>query len=244
VRLNWLIESAERRTFTYSKPLVMHKDAPPEELSRLDIKNWTPTPPSLQDKIIQSVRELAPRVDAMILLDQVDVAETGVVTGRLLETIHEISAGHPNLLILADSRRSLRGWPPVALKMNATELGLFFGSKEKLNREEVCAKAGELAAATGKPVFVTMSENGIIGAARGEVEWVPALPIRGPIDIVGAGDAVTANLTAALSAGAALREALQIAQVAASIVVHQLGTTGTASMRQIAKLMEERSDEK
>jgi len=40
-------------------------------------------------------------------------------------------------------------------------------------------------------------------------------------------------LPAALAAGATLREALEIASAAASIVIHQLGTTGTASVEQI-----------
>jgi bifunctional ADP-heptose synthase (sugar kinase/adenylyltransferase) len=62
---------------------------------------------------------------------------------------------------------------------------------------------------------------------------VPALPVRGPIDIVGAGDTVTATLTLALAAGAELREAMELAQAAASVVVHQLGTTGVATAGRI-----------
>jgi bifunctional ADP-heptose synthase (sugar kinase/adenylyltransferase) len=64
-----------------------------------------------------------------------------------------------------------------------------------------------------------------------------ALPTRGQVDIVGAGDAVTANLTAALAAGAKLSEALELANTAASIVIHQLGTTGTASVGQLAQTL-------
>jgi bifunctional ADP-heptose synthase (sugar kinase/adenylyltransferase) len=65
------------------------------------------------------------------------------------------------------------------------------------------------------------------------------LPIRGPIDIVGAGDAVTANLAAALAAGATPHEALELANAAASIAIHQLGTTGTASVEQIAQRLDD-----
>ena len=50
---------------------------------------------------------------------------------------------------------------------------------------------------------------------------------------LGAGDAVTANLTAAFAAGATLREALELAMAAASIVIHQLGTTGTARVEDL-----------
>jgi rfaE bifunctional protein kinase chain/domain len=240
VRTDWIVESAARHTFTYSKPLLMHKDRAPEELNRLDTKNWTPTPESLQHRIAEAVRKLAPEVDAMILLDQVDILETGVVTETVLETVRAVSREHPNLLILADSRRSLRGFPPVAFKMNAAELGLFFGAAGTLPIEEIKAKASSLAKQNGKHVFVTMSERGMMGTHGGEVEITPTLPVRGEIDIVGAGDSVTANLTAALSAGASLRETLEIAQLAASVVIHQLGTTGTANAQQMSELLEEK----
>jgi bifunctional ADP-heptose synthase (sugar kinase/adenylyltransferase) len=78
----------------------------------------------------------------------------------------------------------------------------------------------------------------MVGAdAAGLVESLPTLPLRGKIDIVGAGDCVTANLTSALAAGATLREALQLANAAASVVIHKLGTTGTASPAEIWKLL-------
>jgi bifunctional ADP-heptose synthase (sugar kinase/adenylyltransferase) len=66
---------------------------------------------------------------------------------------------------------------------------------------------------------------------------VPNFPIRGPIDIVGAGDAVSANLTAALAAGASVVEAMEIAMAAAHLVIHQLGTTGTASVPEIRQIL-------
>jgi bifunctional ADP-heptose synthase (sugar kinase/adenylyltransferase) len=95
-----------------------------------------------------------------------------------------------------------------------------------------------LAKQNHREVFITLSERGILGAApNGEVEHVPCLPLRGEIDIVGAGDSVTANLTAALAAGATLREAIELANAAASVVIHQLGTTGTASVPQIRELL-------
>jgi rfaE bifunctional protein kinase chain/domain len=241
VKLDHLVESADRHTFTYSKPLLMHKNRAPEELNRLDTKNWTTTPAALQQKICDSVRALASQVDAIILLDQVDIAETGVITRKVLTAVEEVAHANPNLLIIADSRRSLRGYPPVSLKMNAAELALFFSLTTRPSLDDVQAKALSLAREHGKNVFITMSEQGMVGANKSGVETVPTLPIRGEIDIVGAGDAVTANLTTALSAGAKLKETLQIAQLAASIVIHQLGTTGTASPGQLEDLLHQSS---
>ncbi len=238
VRLEHFFQSRERRTFTYCKPLVMQPGQAPRELNRLDSKNWTPTPAALEDQLIAAVRKLADRVDAIILMDQVDHAETGVVTARLLEAIRGVAEARPGLFIIADSRRSLKAFPPVCFKMNAAELAALTGIPGPLTFEEIQLQAAQLARKLRRHVFITLSERGILGAAPdGEVEHLPVLPVRGEIDIVGAGDAVTANLGAAMSAGATLREAITLANAAASIVVHQLGTTGTASVAQMAELL-------
>jgi rfaE bifunctional protein kinase chain/domain len=238
VKLDYFIETDLRHTFTYCKPLVMEPGKPPVELSRFDNKNWTPTPALLQGRLIDSVARLATEADAMIIMDQVDLPETGVVGAKLLEAVGVLVKELPELLIVADSRRSLRGWPPVCLKMNAAELAALTGSKRDLTLEEIKQTAAALARKHERNVFVTLAERGIVGASPcSEPAHVPALPLRGEIDIVGAGDAVTANLTAALAAGATAREAVEIANVAASVVLHQLGTTGTASVAQIADLL-------
>jgi len=238
VRGDHFLQTDLRRTFTYCKPLVLEPGQPPRELNRLDSKNWSPTPPVVEEALARSVRELAGEVDVIILLDQVDQANTGVVTERLLTVIRDLAGPRPGLLIIADSRRGLAGFPPVVFKMNAAELAPLTGMPKDASLAEVQAAAAGLAKRNGRSVFVTLAERGMVGAtADGQVAHVPALPVRGEIDIVGAGDAVTANLTAALAAGAALPEALELAMTAASIVIHQLGTTGTASVRQMRELL-------
>lgn len=225
-----------RRTFTYCKPLLIRPDVPPEELNRLDSKNWDPTPAPLEDQLIASLRRTAAASDAVIVLDQVDRPDTGVATRRVRTALGELSAAHPDLLILADSRQGLAGWPSLGLKMNAAELAALLGSPPPEAIDAIRLQAVELARRNRRPVFVTLSERGIVAAAPdGRSAHVPALPIRGPIDIVGAGDAVTANLATALAVGADLEEAMQLAMAAASIVVHQLGTTGTASVAQLTE---------
>jgi rfaE bifunctional protein kinase chain/domain len=238
VDLDSFLETAERRTFTYCKPLLMHSEKAPDELSRLDSKNWSPTPLSVQQQIISALQQLATQVDAIILMDQVDIPETGVVTKLVLETIGSIAKIRPHLLILADSRRGLRDYPPVCFKMNHLELAALTGSAEQADVSAIQKAAAKLARDQGRMVFVTLAERGLCGAAPdGRVEHVPALPVHGEIDIVGAGDAVTANLTMALAAGAGLGEALELANTAASIVIHQLGTTGTASVDQLREVL-------
>ena len=236
VRLDHFLMLSERKTFTYCKPLITVPGKSPVELSRLDTKNWSPTPGLIQDRLIESVARLASEVDAIILLDQVDLPETGVITAKLLEAISGIVQQLPERLILADSRRGLRGFPKVTFKMNSTELCFMAGTKSPLELAAIKQMAIDVARRQKRNVFVTLAEQGILGASpSGECEHVPAHPVRGEIDIVGAGDAVTANLSVALAAGATVREALELANAAASIVIHQLGTTGTAAVAEIGE---------
>ena len=239
VRLEHITKSPEVRTFTYCKPLLMHPGRAPEELNRFDSKNWATTPFKVQSRLAKSLRELAPQIDALIIMDQVDVAETGVVTNLLLETTAELARLFPKLLVVADSRRGLSGFPSVVFKMNKTELlrmSPASSEEEELTIEEIKTLTRRVSELHQNTVFVTLAERGIVGVSKtGETAYAATLPIRGEIDIVGAGDSVTANLTASLSAGASLQEAGLIAMAAASEVIHQLGTTGTATPDQIAK---------
>jgi rfaE bifunctional protein kinase chain/domain len=252
VRMCPFLTTPSRRTFTYCKPLLMTPEepssgkdgavvkskTPPRELNRLDSKNWTPTPHEVEDHLIRELNQRADQIDALILMDQVDVAETGVLTQRVLAAVGELAKRRPELRILADSRRGLRGYPEVCFKMNRNELGSLLGGVPPSDLEHVKSAAVELAHRQGRDVVVTLAEDGLLGATPdGELAHFSCLPVRGEIDIVGAGDCVTANLTAALAAGATLGEALQLANAAASVVIHQLGTTGSASVEQIAETL-------
>ena len=63
--------------------------------------------------------------------------------------------------------------------------------------------------------------------------YVPAYPVHGLIDIVGAGDSTNAGIACALVAGAGLEAAAAFGNLVASITIQQLGTTGTASPEQV-----------
>jgi len=231
VQMKHFLQSEEQRTFTYCKPLVMEPGRPPRELNRLDSKNWHPSPRAIQNQLADSIRTLADNVDAFILLDQVDVSETGVITQNLLAAVEEIATAEAT--IIGDSRRSLKDWPAIDYKMNLTEFQKLTG-----NSSDPQPAITDLARQKKRRIFVTMAENGIIcGNPDGTTNHEPARPVQGEIDIVGAGDAVMANLATALAAEADSKEALQLANAAASVVIHKLGTTGTATVDEIGPLL-------
>ena len=238
VSLEYFLKTEERRTFTYSKPLVLEEGKAPRELNRLDQKNWTPTPASVSEALIASIRSMVDQVDAIIVMDQVDLAGTGVVTNDVLQCLGEVAEALPDLPIIADSRQGLAHYPPLSFKMNGSELQRMVKAASELSAEEIEQAIGKMARQNKRPGFVTLAERGVIGAdADGVVVSAESYPVSGEIDIVGAGDSVTANLTAALAAGAHVLEAMEFAMAGASVVVHQLGTTGTASCPQIAARM-------
>jgi sugar/nucleoside kinase (ribokinase family) len=62
---------------------------------------------------------------------------------------------------------------------------------------------------------------------------VPAYPVSGPIDIVGAGDSTSAAIACAAAGGARLDDAAAFGNLVASITIQQIGTTGTATPDQV-----------
>jgi sugar/nucleoside kinase (ribokinase family) len=220
------------RTPTYTKPMFQEAGRPPRELNRLDIKNLTPPRPPYDEKVLQALNETWPLLDALLVLDQVSRAECGVVTTRVRERLAELGASNPDKVILADSRERIGLFRSVWLKPNQTECARALNASTPV--EECVA---ELARQAGRPVFCTRGAQGIWlvdprPAFRQSVV-VPAYPVTGPIDVVGAGDSTSAGIACALAAGASLPEAAAFGNLVASITIQQLGTTGTASLEQI-----------
>src|SRR5437660_1458874 len=89
LELSHFVQSCERRTFTYCKPMLMWPGKPPVELNRFDSKNWTPTPALLQGLLMERLLDVAQFVDAIIVLDQVDVPESG---GGMQQRWHQAPA--------------------------------------------------------------------------------------------------------------------------------------------------------
>lgn len=228
VRCELLRETGERRTPTYTKPMVMRVGAPAEEMSRLDIKNRTPTPGGLERAVVDAVGKLHEQVDAVIVADQVGEPDCGVVTAAVREALAALGRAHPTLPIWVDSRSHIAQFREVMVKPNLAEARAMVGADAP--PAEV---ARELARRNGRPCVITLGADGALAATADETEVVPGVPVSGPIDIVGAGDSFTAGAVCTLAAGGTLREAAQVGCLVASITIQQLGTTGTASVEQV-----------
>lgn len=235
VNIGPLIEHPGRLTSTYTKPMMHETDGHVHELNRLDVKNRSPLPESLQVQIVERLCDLAPVVDGVVVADQVPEANCGVITDRVRAMLTDLGQRYPRLVIAVDSRERIGLFRKVVLKPNAREALLARDKRpdEGSNRKEVEAAGIALMHRTGRPVFVTMGPEGILVCTREGVHHVPGVPVTGPIDVVGAGDSVMAGIITALCCGAAPREAAWLGNLIASITIQQLGTTGTAAPNQI-----------
>ena len=236
VDITRMIERHDRFTPTYTKPMQREPDGSAHELNRLDIKNRAPLPAEAEDEIIARLRQIAPRVQGVIVADQVPERNCGVITDRVRDEIASLARVYSTTLFAADSRERIGLFRDVIIKPNAREAtrALYPDRETELDRAGVKVCGAELYRRSGKPVFLTVAADGIVVFHADGPTRVPACPVHGPIDIVGAGDSTMAGIVAALCAGSSPPEAALVGNLAASVTIHQLGTTGTASRQQIA----------
>ncbi len=205
-----------------------------QQLLRLDIESRDNPPAIEAQRLQQRAADLVAKVHAVILSDYAK----GALSTALCEAV--IRAAHTSgIPVLADPKT-----PDFSKYTGATT---------------VCPNLGELAAATGieahhtdellaagqalvaehdlKFLTVTMSEKGISVLRKGTngIFHSPARA-REVFDVSGAGDTVIATLAAGLAAGLQIETAVELANLAAGIVVGKVGTVPIARHELVAAL--------
>jgi rfaE bifunctional protein kinase chain/domain len=231
-----LLRDPARLTPTYTKPMQRAADGVWHELNRLDLRNQAAMCRETEDQLIEHMTEVFRATDGLIVLDQVNEIDWGVVTKRVRQQLGELARQSADKLIFVDSRRQIGEFHYGTLKPNVGECLAALGRPESdKNLPGVAREAAlELSRRTGRPLFCTLGEKGSLVVRPGmEPVEVSSYPVHGPVDTVGAGDSSTAGTVASLLAGATPVEAAAVGNLVASITVQQLGTTGTASQSQV-----------
>lgn len=230
-----LVAHPGRPTNTYGKLRAGGHNIPLQEILRTD----TPSPKfiegAIEEQVIANIQALAPKVDAIMVVDQV----SSVVTERVLAAVILCAKRH-NLLTVGDSRERIgafRGFDVVV--PNDREAGI--GTGIEVADDESLNRAGKALLRVCKSALVTCGAKGIrVFAADGAIEDVPVtVDPRAVVDVTGAGDTVTATVTLALLAGGTLREAAELSNAAAGVVVTQSGVV-TVSNAELAQALENR----
>lgn len=231
--LGGLVRVPDRFTPTYLKPRDARDAGLAGERERYDTKNRRPAPADVQDRVLSHLAGLLPGLDAVILLDQVEEADCGIVTRRLRDAVAQIARRWVRTVFWADSRCRIGSFRDVIIKVNAHEaVREVFGRAGGGGDDFVVRAIAGLRGRTGRPVVVTAGGRGI-WVSDPAPTLVPAVRVAEPTDPTGAGDSATAAAVLALSAGATLGEAAVVANLAASITIQQLATTGTASRAEL-----------
>ena len=221
---------------TISKTRIVGRN---QQLLRLDIESVDQYLAGESSQLLDSVLNLIPKVHAVILSDYAKGALTTGLCEAVIRTARSVG-----VLVLADPKT-----PDFSKYSGATT---------------VCPNLAELCAATGVSanridallaaghalliehdfqfLTVTMSEKGITVLSRpdkalpnGSVYRSPARA-REVFDVSGAGDTVIATLAAALAGGLHIQTAVELANLAAGIVVAKVGTVPVSGHELIAAL--------
>jgi rfaE bifunctional protein kinase chain/domain len=235
-----ILQCSNRVTPTYTKPLQPSPSGHWTELNRLDIRSREPLTAAATEEVCRHLGAMIQEVDGLIVLDQVPEDDWGVINQQVRQCLADLAGQYRSKLIYVDSRARLKEFQFGVLKGNRHELAQMIGIDAD-DAQALEQAVERLCERTGQTIFCTLGQSGMMVARPGQsAQRVPAFPVAGPVDIVGAGDSATAGLVTSIVAGADPNSAAVIANLIASITVQQLGTTGTATPEQIRNRWQER----
>ncbi len=161
-----LIRSAELYTPTYLKPRDLGVAGLAGEHSRYDTKNRKPLPAKFAEKLRAKLQTLLGELDAVVIMDQVEDENCGVVSAVFRAALNQLAEQNPRVIFWADSRRFIRHYRRMVIKPNQFEA---VGRANPLPGEEVPladleAALWRLQSETGAAVFITRGEQGMLVA--------------------------------------------------------------------------------
>ncbi len=230
---NHVLRDPQRLTPTYMKPMRLDPDGTSREMNRIDLRTRGPLTAATCQQLADALCMAFAHCDGLIVLDQVNESDWGVVNQHIRNVLADLMAATPERLVFIDSRTHLDQFADGVLKANHDELAALTSTPNR-DAADVSAAARQLSERSGRPVFCTLGADGIMVACPGQVPAIiPGVPVSGPTDIVGAGDSATSGIVTALLSDVSETVAAQFGNLVASITVQQLGTTGTATPAQL-----------
>ena len=227
-----VVQPARFDTVTYGKRYGEGREEP-----RIDFGFFNERSEAADAAVLSHLRAAIDECDAVIFNQQVPGGLSEAFIGGLNALVHAC----PDAIVLADSRHYAGRLGRVYRKTNDVEAarlnGVVLVRGVHPPFPDLQAFAARLHAASGKPVFVTCGARGILTMDASGIHHAPGIPLRGPVDNVGAGDTVTGALALCLGAGVAPAEAATFANLAAAVTVEKVLQTGTASPEEVLTLI-------
>ncbi len=205
-----------------------------QQLLRIDSESRSPLAAALQDRLFERLRESVSAIRAVVVSDY----GKGTVTRPLFDRILALALEADVPVALDPKEFDLTGVGPVTvITPNEKEAERFTGIRIRANDgvEEAGRRLLELTGA--RNILITRGEHGMSLFTPGRPTLHLPAQAREVYDVTGAGDTVAAAIALGLAAGAALKDAAEMANLAAGIVVGKLGTA-TASPEELASAID------
>jgi D-beta-D-heptose 7-phosphate kinase/D-beta-D-heptose 1-phosphate adenosyltransferase len=180
------------------------------------------------ESITHTVKEQLDSIDAIVVADY----GKGVVTRSLMDGLRSLGQGGQTILAVDPTIRNVALYKDVTLitpnNYEAQQMaGIQIEDDQSLRR----AGAHLLEELGCQTVLITQGDKGMtLFEGNGETTQIPTVA-RKVFDVSGAGDTVIATFTLALAAGLTPGQAAVLANLAAGIVVGEIGTATVAASR-------------
>ena len=215
-----LISEARRPTSTKTRVLAGSSQLVKQQIVRIDVIDGSRLGNGSEAQIIAYIERVLPQMDAVILSDY----ENGVISPAIIETCIEFSR-RLGKIITVDSHGDLfrfQGVTAMTPNQPEAEATLKTTITDLASLEAAGWRLLEDTQARG--VLITRGSEGMSLFEAGQPPLhIPASNLVEVADPTGAGDTVAATFTLALAAGAEMAQAALLANIAAGLVVRQLG---------------------
>ena len=194
------------------------------QIVRVDREQPSAISKASEDQLIAAIEKLAGGRSAVMLSDYAK----GALTDRVLAAA--IAAGkNSSAAVVVDPKRSDWGAYRGANVITPNRKELQLATQAPCGSDAECEFAAGIAIkATGAAILLTRSEQGMSLYRAGQPPLHLSAKAREVFDVSGAGDTVAATMALGLAAKLSVETAMQIANIAAGVVVAKRGTA-TAS---------------
>lgn len=225
-----ILVDPSRATTTKTRFMVGEPRRMKQQVLRVDREADGSPDPEIKREIEDVVRELAPRMDGVILSDY----GYGLLDPSLVPLAGRCAGG----LVTVDSRYALKDFAGVSLSTpNQGEVEDALGMRIRSSRDLDAAGQRLRRDLKSEALIITRGNLGMsVFAGDGERVDLPATGSEEVTDVSGAGDTVIAVSTLALAAGATVLNAARLANYAAGVVVMKVGAATCAPEELLAAL--------
>jgi D-glycero-beta-D-manno-heptose-7-phosphate kinase len=238
VNMDGIVIDINNPTTTKTRVSANSRQSVIQQIARYDTLPEPPLSEDTENKVLESLEKHIRDADTILISDY----NYGVISERIIAKCVELannkiySGKKTNLIV--DSQGDLgRFQGATILTPNQPDAESVVGYE--INNLQTLEKAGNqlLELTNAKSILITRGGDGMsLFESNGDITHIPAFNKREVFDVTGAGDTVVATLSLSLASGLDVKDAMYLANLAASIVIRHFGTS-TASREEMKRVL-------